>query len=109
MVETIGCELFRRSRQQTRCLSQASSLRSRYWLLPNRRALPSRIPTIWIQLARVSCCHYGGVSTECIDLNTPIIGIFTFESVAMPCEPLLFLALGSAYVALPMAMRRKCP
>ncbi len=45
-------------------LSQASSLRSRYCLLPNRRALPSRIPTIWIQLARVSCCHYGGVSTE---------------------------------------------
>ncbi len=44
-----------------------------------------------------------------IDLNSPIIGIFTFESVAMPCEALLFLVLGSAYVALPIALRRKFP
>ena len=44
-----------------------------------------------------------------IDLNTPVIGIFTFENVAMTCEPMLFLALGSAYAALPIALRRKFP
>ena len=42
-----------------------------------------------------------------INLNTPIIGIITFESVAMTCEALLFLVPGSAYVALPIALRRK--
>ena len=44
-----------------------------------------------------------------IDLNASIVGILTFDAVAIPCESLLFLVLGSAYVALPIALRRQFP
>jgi len=39
-----------------------------------------------------------------IDFQFKLVGVITFESVAVACEPLLFLALGAVYVALPVWM-----
>ncbi len=62
---------------------------------------------VGISLLAIAVAITAAYRLNVIDLNTPVIGIYAFENVAMMCEPLLFLAVGSAYVALPTAMRRK--